>query len=330
MAGILVVGELADGELQSITGELLAVGRELGEALDEEVAVALLGSDPGSSSSEAIARGADKVYLVQDSLLTGSEIDAHLAALQQVCGLAEPTVVLVGRTAMGRDLGPRLAFRLGVTVAQDCVEVSVDAATRRVQVVRPVYGGNAVATFTFLDAVPQVVVVRAKVYEPPEPDASRRGEVINTDIQIDPSVIKAKLVETVRQESEGVRLEDAPVVIGGGRGLGGPVPFELLTELAQLLGGAMGASRAACDAGWLDHSFQIGLTGKTISPNMYITIGISGASQHLAGCSGAKHIIAINRDADANIFKSASFGVVGDWNNVLPSFMETVRELLEN
>lgn len=147
---------------------------------------------------------------------------------------------------------------------------------------------------------------------------------------LDASVVKARLVETVTQESEGVRLEDAGVVIGGGRGLGGPEPFDQLEDLARLLGGAVGASRAVCDAGWLDHSYQVGLTGKTITPDLYITVGISGASQHMAGCSASKNIVAINRDADANIFKTASFGVVGDWKNVLPSFIETVRELVDS
>ena len=150
------------------------------------------------------------------------------------------------------------------------------------------------------------------------------------EISIDEKEIKSNLVESVKEESEGVKLEDATVIIGGGRGLGGPEPFEQLEELAKLFNGAVGASRAVCDAGWLDHSFQIGLTGKTVTPDVYITVGISGASQHMAGCSSSKNIIAINKDGDANIFKEASFGVVGDWEKVLPSFTATVRELLSS
>ena len=215
-------------------------------------------------------------------------------------------------------------------MAQDCVNVTVDSGSGRVVATRPVYGGNALATVTFPDANPQVVIVRAKVFEPLESDSSRTGEVIEIQPQLAPTVVKSRVVETVKRESSGVRLEDAPVVIGGGRGLGGPDPFEMLEELAQLLGGAVGASRAVCDAGWLDHSYQVGLTGKTITPDLYITIGISGASQHMAGCSAAKHIVAINRDADANILKSSNFAVVGDWKNILPSFVETVRELVKS
>ena len=328
MASILVLGELAQGRPQSITAELLAAGRRLGEALGEEVAAAFLGAEMDAVSGEAIARGADKVYLVQDPLLAGPQMDLQLAAFEQVCAQTEPSVVLVGRTPMGADIGPRLAFRMGVGMAQDCVEVGIDAETGRLVATRPVYWGSAVAKVTFPDADPQIVVIRPKTYEPLEADPSRSGKVIAVQVYLDSSMAKTRLVKTVSHESEGVRLEDAAVVVGGGRGLGGPEPFELLKELAQLLGGAVAASGAVCDAGWLDHGYKVGLTGKTITPELYITVGISGASQHLAGCSGAKHVMAINRDADANIFKAADFGVVGDWNKVLPSFIEAVRELV--
>ena len=330
MAGILVLGELNQGKLQTITLELLAAGRGLAESLDEEVAVALLGSGLDGVSGEAISQGADRVYLVQDPLLAEPQIDAHLAALESLCRQSEPSVVLVGKTSMGSDVGPRLAFRLDVAVAQDCVDIGIDAGTRRVIASRPVHGGNAIAKVAFPDAGPRVVVLRAKVREPLEPDSSRSGEVVPVKANLDSSVIKARLVETVRRESEGVRLEDAAIVVSGGRGLGSAEPFAVLEELAQLLGAAMGASRAVCDAGWVEHSYQVGLTGKTITPDLYITVGISGASQHMAGCSGAKHIVAINQDADANIFKSASFGVLGDWESILPSFVETVRELVKS
>ena len=328
MSGILVLGDTAEGRMQPVTAELIAAGRSLHETLGQDVSVAFLGSGLDGAASEAFSYGADAVYVVQDALLAEPSVDAGLAAFHQVCSRVEPEVVIVGRTASGRDIGPRLAFRLGAGLAQDCIGLDVDPDTGRVVATRPVYGGNALATVTFADSAPQVVVLRLKAFEPLEPDPSRIGDVVNIDAGLDPSVVRSRLVETVRSESEGVRLEDAPVVVSGGRGLGGPEPFEVLEDLARLLGGAVGASRAVCDAGWLDHSYQVGLTGKTVTPDLYITVGISGASQHMAGCSGAKHIVAINRDADANIFKSASFGVVGDWNKVVPSFLETVRELV--
>ncbi|MCH8108889.1 MAG: electron transfer flavoprotein subunit alpha/FixB family protein [Chloroflexi bacterium] len=330
MAGILVLGELNDGKLQPSTSELLVAGRKLAETLGEEVAIALTGSSFDGVADSAIAQGADKVYLVEDPLLAEPQVDAQLAAFDFVCRQAEPTVVLIGRTQSGRDIGPRLAFRLGVGVAQDCIDIEIDSTTKRVVATRPVYGGNALSKVTFTEANPQVAVIRGKIFEPSAPDSSRSGEVVTVQPNLDPSVIKARLIETVQSESEGVRLEDAAIVISGGRGLGGPEPFESLEELAKMLGGAVGASRAACDAGWLDHSYQVGLTGKTITPDVYITVGISGASQHMAGCSGAKQLVAINKDAEANIFKEASFGVVGDWSAVLPAFIETVRELVKS
>lgn len=330
MAGILVLGELNEGKLQPSTNELLVAGRKLAETLGEEVAIAIPGSGLDGIADSAIAQGADKVYLIEDPLLAEPQVDAQLAAFEFVCRQAEPSVVLIGRTQSGRDIGPRLAFRLGVGVAQDCVDIEIDSSTRRIVATRPVYGGNALSKVTFPESNPQVAVIRGKIFEPSAPDSSRSGEVVTVQPNLDPSVIKARLIESVQSESVGVRLEDAAIVISGGRGLGGPEPFESLEELAKMLGGAVGASRAACDAGWLDHSYQVGLTGKTITPDVYITIGISGASQHMAGCSGAKQLVAINKDAEANIFKEANFGVVGDWKNVLPAFIETVQELVKS
>ena len=330
MQGILVLGESDQNGLSGITAEMLSLARSLAERTGDEVSISLQGASVQSEAEEAIAMGADKVYKVENATLAEPQIDAHLSALEQVVKSSEPSVILIGRTPLGRDVGPRLAFRLGAAVAQDCVEVSVNSDTGRIRAIRPVYGGNAMASVSFTGDGVQVVIVRPKTFEPGEPDLSRVGSVEDFSVDLDESVIKARLVETVSQESEGVRLEDAGIVISGGRGLGGPEPFEQLQALSDVLGGALGASRAACDAGWIDHSHQVGLTGKTITPDLYITVGISGASQHMAGCSASKNIVAINRDEDANIFKSATYGVVGDWNKILPSFIETIRELRDS
>ena len=330
MPGILVFGELNQDGLGSITGELIAVARFLASETGDAVSVALQSSSIGDEVDEAVSLGADTVYRVESPLLGEPQIDAHLEAFDQVCRHVQPSIVLVGRTPLGRDIGPRLGFRVGAAVAQDCVELAVDQGTGRVSATRPVYGGNAMARVSFAGDGTQVVVVRPKTFEALEADASRGGEVTDFPVELDESAVKVRLVDTATQESEGIRLEDASVVVSGGRGLGGPEPFETLQGLSQLLGGALGASRAACDAGWIDHSHQVGLTGKTITPDLYITVAISGASQHMAGCSASKNIVAINRDEDANIFKSAAYGVVGDWNKVLPSFIETVRELRDS
>ncbi len=327
MSGILVFGEMNPDGLGGVTGELLALARSLAADTGDEVTVALQSDSVGSEAEEAVALGADIVLKVESEILAEPQIDAHLAAFEQVCRAVDPGVALLGRTPLGRDVGPRLAFRIGAAVAQDCVEVSVNPDTGRILATRPVYGGSAISRVSFSGDGAQVVIVRPKTFEPLDPDASRSGDVRDFPVTLDESAIRARLVDTVTQQAEGVRLEDASIVVSGGRGLGGPEPFQQLQSLSHLLGGALGASRAACDAGWIDHSHQVGLTGKTITPDLYITIGISGASQHMAGCSASKNIVAINRDEDANIFKSATFGVVGDWNRVLPSFIETVREL---
>ena len=327
MTSILILGETTEAKtLDPVTGELIAAGRQLGD----DIGVALLGKDLEDPVREAIALGASVVYTVQDPALDGPDIDPKVAALTEVCRQIAPQVLLVGKTQDGREIGPRVAFRLAAGLAQDCIRVGVDSETGRVVATRPVYGGSAMAAVTFPGGGLQVVVMRGRAYESPAPDASGTGDIVPITVDLEASPNRVRNIRTVAQASEGVRLEDANIVVAGGRGLGGPEPFELLGQLADLLGGAMGASRAACDAGWIDHSYQVGLTGRTIAPNVYITVGISGASQHMAGCSGAKHIVAINKDREANIFKDASYGVVGDWQAVIPSFMETVRDLVNS
>ncbi len=323
MVDVLVFGETRGVALDPSTAELLGAARDLGG----EVGVTLMGQSPSGAAAAAVALGADRVYQVMDPLLDGVSTDAAVAAFERMCKSESPSVVLAAATPEGREIGPRVAFRLGVGAAQDCVGVARDVGTGRVVARRPVYGGNAVATVTFPDADPQVVLLRPGAREISEPDPARSGEIVEVLPGLDPSVVRTRHVETVAAEAEGVRLEDASVVVSGGRGLGGPEPFEQLRELASVLGGAVGASRAACDAGWVDHACQVGLTGKTVTPDLYIAVGVSGASQHMAGCSGSRNIVTINRDPDANIFRESAYGVVGDWKAVLPSFIETVREL---
>ncbi len=330
MREILILAELDNGELHSTVAELISAAKKVALELNADVSAAVFGEDAENIGHSAISLGADRVYTSSHPLLSKGTADAHVYALAQICRDVTPTAVLTAKTPLGRVVGPRLAYRLGYGVAQDCMDLSADAQTEKITVTRPVYGGNAVARFTFTHSENQVAVIRVKVFPPSDYDQSRVGEIRSLEISIDEKEIKSNLVESVKEESEGVKLEDATVIIGGGRGLGGPEPFEQLEELAKLFNGAVGASRAVCDAGWLDHSFQIGLTGKTVTPDVYITVGISGASQHMAGCSSSKNIIAINKDGDANIFKEASFGVVGDWEKVLPSFTATVRELLSS
>ncbi len=325
--GILVIGELTEGQPSVTTSEVLAAGRKLAGELGEPVAAALLAQSISAQATQsAIAAGADKVYAVEDPLLQEGNPDAWVAALQKLCQQEQPNIILMGKTIMGRDVAPRLAFRLSTALLQDCADVWVDKTSKNLAANRPVYGGNAMATVVH-KGDPQVACMRLKAFDPLAPDSARRGEVVKFQPHLDASQVKAKQVERVREAASGVRLEDARVVVSGGRGLGGPEPFKMLKELADVLGGAIGASRAVCDAGWMPSAIQVGLTGKTVTPDLYIAVAISGASQHLAGCTNSKNIVAINKDPQANMFKEARFGVVGDWNKVLPAFLAQVKEL---
>lgn len=329
MADILVVGEIEERDLTATTAELTAAGSRLAQRASGGVALALLSDDASAAIPAAKRLAVSRVDVLEHPSLRGGGsggFDAPVAALEALCRQVEPAAVLFGKTDFGANVGPRLAFRLGVPIAQDCIDVTLDEGTGRVAVTRPAYGGNAMAVLKFPEKDPQIVTIRAGVFEPADA-VGEIPEVVSMDLSSALGEERVRLIETVKEERRGVRLEDAEVVVSGGRGLGGPEPFEQLRALAEELNGAVGASRAACDAGWIDHGHQIGLTGKSISPRVYLTFGISGASQHMAGCSGAKHIVAVNKDADANIFKEARFGVVGDWEKVLSGLMSTVKDL---
>ena len=325
--GIMVHAEVIEGKLSGMAAELLGCGRKLADELGQELSAVLVGSEVSGLAQDAIAAGADKVYVVDDPLLKDYQTDSYVSVTEKVAQQAMPQIMLMGQTSIGRDLAPRLAFRLGTAATMDCVALAIDPDSKRLLPTKPVYGGNAQAIFTG-DADPQIATVRAKVMSPLTPDASRKGEVITVAAGLDPSAIRTKVVDKVKEEVAGIKLEEAAVVIGGGRGMGSAEGFQQLQELAKLLRGAVGASRPACDNGWVPDTTQIGLTGKIVTPDFYLAVGISGSSQHMAGCSSAKAIVAINKDSEANIFKVAHYGVVGDWKKVFPAFAEKVKELL--
>jgi electron transfer flavoprotein alpha subunit len=325
--GIMVYGEMTDGNLSSITTELLGGGRKLADELKEDLICILVGANLGDAAKKAIAYGADKVYTVEDPLLKDYQTDSYVSVMEKAVKDISPRALLFGQTAVGRDLSPRLAFRLGTALSVDCLELGIDAGTKLLQETRPVYGGNARATFSS-DLLPQMVTVRQKAMTPLEPNEARKGEVAAIKVELDAAKIRTKVLDTVKEEVAGIKLEDATIIVAGGRGIGGPDGFKQLEDLAKVLKGAVGASRPPSDNKWVPESWQIGLTGKIVTPDVYIAVAISGASQHLAGCSGAKNIIAINKDPEANIFKEARFGVVGDWKQVLPTFTQKLKELV--
>jgi electron transfer flavoprotein alpha subunit len=325
--GVAVCCEVAGGKLVSIATEGLGIGRKLADALGQELSAVLIGSDVSGLAQEAISCGADKVYVVDDSLLKTYQTDAYVAVLAKVAEQVMPQIIIMGQTDVGRDLAPRLAFHLGTAVTMDCIELAIDPASKRLLQTKPVYGGNAQAVFVS-ETDPQVVTIRTKSMTALAPDASRKGEVIKVAAGLEASAIRTRVLDKVAEKIEGVKLEEAAVVVAGGRGIGSAEGFQQLTELARLFKGAVGGSRPACDNGWVAETLQVGLTGKIIAPEVYIAVAVSGASQHMSGCSGAKNIIAINKDAEANIFRYARYGVVGDWKKVLPAFTQKVQELL--
>ena len=325
--GIMTYCEIAEGILPSITREVLGCGRKLADDLGQELCTVLVGSDVCGLAQEAIALGADKAYVVDDPLLKEYQTDAFVAVMEKVVRQVMPRILILGQTSVGRDLAPMLAFRLDTTATLDCVGLAIAPDTKLLLRTKPVYGGNAQATFT-CESCPQIATVRDKVMPPPEPNTSKTGEVITLAAGLDPSAIRARLLKRVTENEEGVRLEDASVIVSGGRGIGSAEGFHELQELAALLKGAVGASRPACDNGWLAPNRQVGITGKIVNPDLYIAIALSGSIQHLSGCSQSKSIIAINKDPEAAIFNYADFGVVGDWKKVLPAFRDKIKELL--
>jgi electron transfer flavoprotein alpha subunit len=325
--GVSVFCEVRSGKLLPISTEGLGIGKKLANDLGRELSAILVGSGIADMAKEAIDYGADQVYVVDDPLLKDYQSDAYIAVIKKVIEQATPQILILGQNDIGRDLAPRLAFRLETTVTMDCVELAIDAGSKRLLRTKPIYGGNAMAVFSS-ETDPQIVTIRTKAMTPLEPDTSRQGDIITVEAGIDESVIRTKTLDRVEEEVAGIKLEDAEIVVAGGRGIGNPEGFNQLEELAKVLKGALGASRPPCDNNWVPDTLQIGLTGKIIAPEVYIAIAISGSSQHLSGCSGSKNIIAINKDPEANIFRQARFGAVGDWKKILPAFTEKLKELL--
>ena len=313
--GVLILAEVEDGAVTAVTHELIGAAQRLNAG---PVSAMLIGS--GVELAASGVTGAEKVYVVDDSALAQYTTDGFTHAAAAVAQQADPAVILLGQTNIGRDLGPALAHKLGTAVAMDTI--AMEMKDGKLHTTRPAYGGNARAVNSFTTS-PAIATVRPKSQDAVEGGAAGAVE----KVAFDASGIRAKVVERKEAAAEGVRLEDANVVVSGGRGLGGPEGFGVIEELAHQLNGAVGASRAVADLGWRPVSEQVGLTGKVVSPTLYIAVAISGASQHMAGCSGSKNIVAINKDADANIFKASRFGIVGDYKTVMPALIEAIKKV---
>lgn len=326
-SGLLICGELAEKKLSPVTLELLGIGRKLADATKESLAIVIFGSDPGDSLTEAIAYGADKVYSASSSIYDNYQSEFYTPALVKLCKEMNPNILLLGHTSMGKDLASSAAFELDTVATLDCIDLKIDEQTHLLQQTKPIYGGRAYAVYVADKVRPQIATVRAKAMVSAVKDESREGEVVPYDPEVDKSSIKVTFLDKVKDEIEGIKLEEANIIVSGGRGIGSKEGFEPIYELAKILNGAVAGTRPAIDAGWINPYCQVGLTGKIVSPEIYIAIGISGSMQHLAGMSNSKKIVAINKDEEANIFNVAHYGVVGDYKLVLPAFLDKCKEL---
>lgn len=322
--GVWTIAEQRDGEIRKITYEVVSEGRRLADALGQELTVVLLGSNIKDKAAELGHYGADKVQVADDPELGKYTTGAYASVISQLIKADDPAVLILGASVQGKDLSARLAARLDVGMAQDCTVFTIEDGN--LVATRPIYAGKAYAKVSFENSSPQMATARPNVMSVAEPDTSRSAEVIDAEFTLEENDIRTKLVEEVKDESGKIDLTEADKIVSGGRGMKGPENYNILEELAQVLGGTVGASRSAVDAGWRPHSDQVGQTGKVVSPNLYIACGISGAIQHLAGMSTSKVIVAINKDEDAPIFQKADYGVVADLFDVVPALTEEVKK----
>ena len=321
MPGIVTFAEHRDGKLRRPSLEAVSEAKRLSASLGGPVTAVVVGPGAEGLAAELASYGADKVHVFDDPALGAYATEPYARALAQAATEAKPAAVLVPCTAMGKDLAPRAAARLGAGLASDCVSFTV--ADGRLEARRPMFAGKVYATVRW-EGAPQMATLRPNVFPLEKPDASRKAQAVKG--QVDTSS-RAKVTAVHAAAAGKVELTEAQIIVSGGRGLKGPENFHLIQGLADALGAAVGASRAVVDAGWVDHQYQVGQTGKTVSPTLYVACGISGAIQHLAGMSSSKVIVAINKDPDAPIFKVADYGIVGDAFEVVPALTDAIRNL---
>lgn len=325
---VWVYAEQIDGEIQSVTYELLGEGRKLADDLGMKLCAVLLGSGITGKAQELIERGADIVYVVDKPELAYYQDEPYAAVLAALVEKHKPNAILCGATTIGRSVIPRVAITCKAGLTADCTGLSIDPETKNLQQTRPAFGGNIMATIVTPNHRPQMATVRHKVMKEAAVTAGRAGQTVLEEIAQALLASRSQRIKFVPEEGTTVNLAEADVIVSGGRGIQKPENFAILSELATVLGGAVGASRAAVDSNWIAYSHQVGQTGKTVCPKLYIACGISGQIQHLAGMSSAEVIVAINKDPDAPIFKVATYGIVGDALKVVPMLTAELKKLL--
>ena len=328
---VWVFAEQREGRFMSVSIELLGEGRRLADEIGCEVCAILCGDDMDGLVEELFEYGADKVYYANSPELRSYNTDAYTKVIYEAIMKYKPEIVLMGATHVGRDLGPCLAVQCGTGLTADCTKLEIDPEDKKLMQTRPAFGGNLMATILCPDHRPQMSTVRPGVMRKSERVPGRKGERVDLDVTFKDGDIRTQVLEVVKSLAERVSLTDAKVIVSGGRGLlsGGNTPddgFALIKRFADKLGGVVGSSRAAVDAGWIDRSHQVGQTGTTVKPGLYVACGISGAIQHLAGMQTSDYIVAINKDKDAPIFEVADCGIVGDLYKVVPAILDALEK----
>ncbi|RJP65276.1 MAG: electron transfer flavoprotein subunit alpha/FixB family protein [Candidatus Abyssobacteria bacterium SURF_17] len=326
MSGVWVFAETRDGKIIKVVNEMLNASKGIAAKLGEDTAAVLLGSGVEPLAKDLAAMGAKKVYLADDAKLARYAPGAYAKIVADLVKKNQPSVMLFGNSAVGKDLGPTVAARLGVGMCSDCTGLEVNAE-KKVVFTRPVYAAKAMTTVVCKDN-PQMATIRPNVLPPGEPAAGAAADVEKVSAALEDADLRTVVKDVVMSAAGKIELTEANVIVSGGRGMKGPEHFKLLEDLANVLGAAVGASRAAVDAGWRDHHDQVGQTGKVVNPSLYIACGISGSIQHLAGMKTSKVIVAVNKDPEAPIFKVANYGIVGDLFKVVPVMTEEFKKLL--
>ncbi|MFH1888931.1 MAG: FAD-binding protein [Candidatus Omnitrophota bacterium] len=327
--GVWVFAEQKKGKVQPVVYELFGKARELATALGSDVSAVLLGEHLEEEIQELIWRGADKVYVVEKREVANYQDAPYTNILVELIKKYKPEILLCGATYIGRSLISRVAIKLRVGLTADCTGLDIDREKKILLQTRPAFGGNIMATIISPNYRPQMATVRHKVFPETSSDMKRKGKIIREDFNGPILVSRSKLLDIIDEVESTVNLSEADIIVSGGRGMGAPENFKLLEELAKVMGAAVGSSRAAVDAGWMPYSHQVGQTGRTVSPKIYIACGISGQIQHLVGMQSSKIIVAINKDPDAPIFKVATYGTVGDLFQIIPALTKKFKEILK-
>ena len=324
---VYVIAEQRDGKIQKVSVELIGEATKLAADLNEKVVAVLLGSNVTDKAEKLIQYGADKVVVVDDPMLEKYATEPYAKAVTAIIKELEPEIVLYGATSIGRDLAPRVSARVHTGLTADCTKLEIDKEEKLLMMTRPAFGGNIMATIVCKNHRPQMATVRPGVMAALAKDSSRKGEIVNFKVDFVPTDMNVEIIEEVKSTKKTVDITSAKILVSGGRGIGSPEFLPTLQEAADVLGGTVSGSRPVIESGWLDKDRQVGQTGKTVRPNLYLACGISGAIQHVAGMESSEVVISINKDTNAAIFSVSDLGVVGDVKVILPKLIEAIKKV---